>query len=160
MRVFGVGAYITKDDEGKRIDVCDTFIKNEIIGTGWLEKEAVDIHNFFGSLKTGDIVFMKSYAFKTKTLFIKAIGKVKDDIPCRDLELKEHELTIYGVRNVQWLQNELQPIEIQNGKNNVRQNTIYEEYHPDVVRLIEERVRTKRTNIFLPKEAYAPNTSW
>ena len=53
MAIYGVGAYHDHD-------VSDEFIAHGIVGTGWTENEARELHQFFRSMKVGDIVYLKS----------------------------------------------------------------------------------------------------
>lgn len=121
MAIYGVGAYYDGDD------VSDEFIKGNLIGTGWDFTDAPELYEYFKSLKVGDIVYIKAAQFGSD-ITVKAVGVILDNVI---LTSSFHYLTAIG-RNVKWLSTAkfviLRPAE----KNNVRSNTIYEEFHPDV----------------------------
>ena len=119
MAIFGIGAYYDGDD------VSDEFIDNEIIGTGWTNIDAPELHEYFSTLKVGDIIYIKA-AFGGADITVKAIGIITDNII---LTAANHYLTQVG-RNVRWLNTEKFVIPRPQEKNNVRSNTVYEEFHP------------------------------
>ena len=120
MAIYGIGAYYDGDD------VSEEFIDNNIIGTGWSITDAPDVHEYFTSLKAGDIIYIKAAAFGSTDISIKGIGVITDNVI---LTLANHDLTQIG-RNVRWLNTEKFSVPRPAGKNNVMSNTIYEEFHP------------------------------
>ncbi len=54
MAIFGIGAYYDGDD------VSEEFIFDQIIGTGWPITEAPELHEYFTTLKVGDIIYIKA----------------------------------------------------------------------------------------------------
>ena len=125
MAIFGIGAYYGED-------VSDSFLSEGIAGPGWGVTEAPELHQFMRSLKVGDIVYIKSFSPSSPNLIVKGIGVVVDENLVTDSNL------VSAGRNVRWLRKtELRipkPIE----KNNVRLNTMYEEFHPEVQSAIIE----------------------
>ena len=121
MAIYGIGAYYHGDT-----DVSKDFIKNNFVGTGWSIKNAPELHNYFKTLKIGDIVYIKAAFGGSKKIVIKAIGIIKDD---EILTTKHHHLTVIG-RNVKWVNTNKFSVVKPNEKNNVRSNTVYEEFHP------------------------------
>lgn len=129
MAIYGIGAYYDGD-------VSDEFINNNIIGTGWSITDASELHLYFRTLKVGDIVYIKAAAFGSPDISVKAIGVIIDnDI----LTTANHYLTEIG-RNVRWLNTEKFIIPRPPEKNNVRSNTVYEEFHPLVQQEIIRRL--------------------
>lgn len=128
MAIYGIGAYYSED-------VSDEFISDNIVGTGWDVATAPELHEYFKSLKVGDIVYIKAAQFG-QDITVKAIGVITDNIL---LNNTNHYLTAIG-RNVKWIDIEKfvipRPIE----KNNVRSNTVYEEFHPLVQSEIIKRI--------------------
>ncbi len=126
MAIYGVGAYYG-------YDVSQDFINSRIVGVGWSQTDAPELQEYFRSLKVGDIVYIKACAFGATNITIKAIGLIEDNI------IVSNQLVTTG-RNVKWVfKNRFiipKPIE----KNNVRSNTVYEEFHPDVLREIIARI--------------------
>ena len=123
MAIYGIGAYF-------KIDVSDQFKEREIVGIGWDENDAPDLHEYIKSLKVGDIIYIKS-APRSGGITVKAIGIIIDS------EFVNNNLVLIG-RNVKWISKDafvLKPSEL-NGKNNVRSNTIYEEFSPKVQKRI------------------------
>ncbi|MDQ2076380.1 hypothetical protein [Marinimicrobium sp. ABcell2] len=129
MAIFGVGAYYGED-------VSQKFIDASIVGLGWNEGEAPDLHQIMRSIKPGDIVYIKA-AQPGAPLTIKAIGMVLDDSVVTSLE--SHQLVSFG-RRVKWISTDAFVISLEHGKNNVRFNTLYEEFHPGVQKEIIRRV--------------------
>jgi hypothetical protein len=121
MAIYGIGAYY-----GDRGDVSGDFISAGIAGPGWDDTDAPELHQFIRSLRVGDIVYLKSAPASSSDLFIKAIGIVRDEeiVP-------KNELVAIG-RNIHWLSTKQFQIPRPTEKNNVRSNTMYEEFHPQV----------------------------
>lgn len=118
MAIYGIGAYY--DD-----DVSQDFINNNCIGTGWDINTAPELHQFIRSLKVGDIVYIKSVSPSSADIIVKGIGIISDD------KVISNNLVKCG-RNVKWKNNNQIRIQKPQEKNNVRANTLYEEFHPDV----------------------------
>ncbi len=129
MAIFGIGAYYEKD-------VSQKFIDQKIIGTGHSEIDGPDIHCFIKSLKVGDIVYIKSYPPAAEHITIKAIGVITD------MFIISNKDVAIG-RNVSWLSLEKFDILPPTGKNQVRYNTLYEEWHPSVQKVIIDRVLSR-----------------
>lgn len=119
MAIFGIGAYYDSDVSGD-------FINNNIAGPGWSKTDAPELHQFINSLKVGDIVYIKSAPPSNKGIIVKAIGVVTDDV------LINSSSIVSAGRNIQWLVKETFRIPKPKEKNNVRLNTMYEEFHPEV----------------------------
>ncbi|MFT6922983.1 MAG: hypothetical protein ACJA1C_001991 [Crocinitomicaceae bacterium] len=127
MAVYGVGAYYDED-------VSQEFIRGGIVGVGWNDNEAPELREYFQSMKVGDIVYIKAAAFGAENITVKAIGLISDSVFVRDSNM------VSTGRNVKWLITDRfvipRPIE----RNNVRSNTVYEEFHPEVLRVIIDRI--------------------
>lgn len=129
MSIFGVGAYF-----GGNKDVSGDFIKENIVGVGWNEKEAPELQEYFKALKVGDIIYIKAAFGATKYITVKAIGIIKDQ------EIITSNKLVTTGRNVKWLSKEQFIIQKPKEKNNVRSNTVYEEFHPEVLKEIISRI--------------------
>lgn len=137
MAIYGIGTKINDRQ------VIDQFFQLNIAGTGWQVNDAADIHELFRSLQIGDIVFLKSCSYSSD-ITVKGIGIVTDNMI---LQSYHHRLIEIG-RNIRWLsQNEFRIARPSNTKNNVRTNTIYQEFHPDVVAEIMDEVNLNIANI-------------
>ena len=119
MAIYGIGAYYDKD-------VSEDFKQNNVVGTGHNVSDAPDIHEFIKSLKTGDIVYIKSVSSSSSDIIVKGIGIISDN------KIVSNSLVKCG-RNVIWKEKKEFRIPKPEGKNNVRSNTIYEEFHSDVL---------------------------
>lgn len=122
MAIYGIGAYFDSD-------VSKQFISNKFIGTGWSKKDAPELFQYMQSLKVGDIVYIKSFSPASIDIIIKGIGIIKDDI------LVSNNIVTCG-RNVIWKNTQILRIAKPREKNNVRANTMYEEFHPDIQNFI------------------------
>ena len=120
MAIYAIGSHY----EGTR-DVSDDFIKGNFVGIGWPNSYAPELHQFIASLKVGDIIYIKSVAANSKFIFVRAIGFIKDDT------ILKNKLVKSG-RNVFWKVTEKFQIQKPKEKNNVRLNSIYQEFHPEV----------------------------
>ena len=128
MAIYGIGAYYDED-------VSEEFIEDKVIGTGWDIATAPELHEYFKSLKVGDIVYLKSAQFGND-ITVKAIGIVTDNVI---LTVHDHYRTVIG-RNVKWVDVKKFVIPKPKEKNNVRSNTVYEEFHPLVQAEIIKRI--------------------
>jgi hypothetical protein len=129
MAIFAVGAYYDED-------VSDDFIKNNIAGVGWSKSDAPELHQYINSLKVGDIVYIKSVSPSSKDIIVKAIGVVADDV------LVTNSSVVSAGRNIKWLVTKDYRIPKPKEKNNVRLNTMYEEFHPEVQKAILNKLFT------------------
>lgn len=129
MAIYGIGAKYNNKD------VSDIFIKDNIIGTGWDNNDAPDLHVLIKSLKIGDVIYIKSSGVSS-AISVKAIGVIIDN---EILSKQNHTLTEVG-RNIKWLHKVKFMISQPSGKNNVRLNTIYEEFHPNVLKEIIDKL--------------------
>ncbi|MDX2190438.1 MAG: hypothetical protein SFY32_11290 [Bacteroidota bacterium] len=128
MAIFGIGAYYEED-------VSSQFIEQGIIGVGWDNEDAPELQEYFRSFKTGDIVYIKA-AFGGNDITVKAIGIISNNVI---ITRTDNELVSTG-RNVRWLHTERFVIPRPREKNNVRSNTVYEEFHPVVQQEILMRI--------------------
>ena len=129
MAIYGVGAYYDHD-------VSDDFVASQIVGVGWDSTDAPELEEYFKSLKVGDIVYIKA-AFGGADITVKGIGIIRDNV----IRTREdtNDLVSTG-RNVAWLNTDRFVIPKPHEKNNVRSNTVYEEFHPLVQREIIARI--------------------
>lgn len=128
MAIYGIGAYYNQD-------VSSSFIRHNIIGTGWDNNTAPELHQYFRTLKVGDIIYIKAASFGS-SITVKGIGIISDD---KILNSNHNKLTEIG-RNVKWLNTSSFVLSRPNEKNNVRSNTIYEELHEDIQKEIIKRL--------------------
>ncbi|MGE6330401.1 hypothetical protein ACQKCW_07360 [Psychrobacter pacificensis] len=131
MAIFAVGAYYDED-------VSNEFIKHNIAGPGWEKHQAPELHQFISSLKVGDIIYIKSAPPSSKNITVKAIGVIVDNVLLQS-EADTRNIVSVG-RNVKWLVTENFEIAKPKEKNNVRLNTMYEEFHPEVQKIIIDKL--------------------
>lgn len=137
MAIYAIGAYY-KDD------VSQQFINNSIAGPGWDESDAPELLQYISSLKVGDIVYIKSCPPSSKDIHIKAIGFVADHkLLLTDEETKQ---LVSAGRNIEWVNTERFTIPKPKEKNNVRLNTMYEEFHPKVQSIIMSKIISATKN--------------
>ena len=126
MAIFGVGAYYDRD-------VSADFINENVVGVGWDDVDAPELQDYFRSLKVGDIVYIKA-AFGGGDVTVKGIGVIKDN------EILRHTGLVTTGRNVKWICTQKFVLKRPTEKNNVRSNTVYEEFHPEILREIISRI--------------------
>ena len=134
MAIYGVGAFYEDD-------VAHIFVANNLVGVGWNEAEAPELKAYFKALRVGDIVYIKAFP-PGQIITIKGIGVI------RDSEIRTAQDTgnlVQTGRNVLWLCREWFQVQRPTEKNNVRSNTVYEEFHPDMQREILERIQRATT---------------
>lgn len=119
MAIYAIGAYYDEDVSGE-------FITNNIAGPGWDSSEAPELHQFIRSLKVGDIVYIKSAPPSSPDIIVKGIGVITND------QVVITSSIVSAGRNIKWLVADNFRIPKPSEKNNVRMNTMYEEFHPDV----------------------------
>ncbi len=119
MAIFAIGAYYDEDVSGE-------FIANNIAGPGWDSAQAPELHQFVRSLKVGDIVYIKSASPSSPDIIVKGIGVITDN------EVITTSTVVSAGRNIKWLIKDNFRIPKPTEKNNVRLNTMYEEFHPAV----------------------------
>ena len=128
MAIFGIGAFFEKD-------VSQAFIKKNLVGIGHSVEGAPELHQFMRTLKVGDIVYIKSFSPRSRHILVKEIGVIIDD-----KAVIEKNIVSCG-RHVRWVSTEKFSIpKPTNEKNNVRNNSMYEEFHPEVQDRILKRL--------------------
>ena len=121
--IFGIGAYYEED-------VSQDFIKNNLVGIGHRVEHAPELYQFMRTLKVGDVVYIKSVPRSNSDISVKGIGVIIDD----------KEVKVSCGRNVKWVDTQKFCIPKPKETYNVRKNSIYEEFHLDVQRIILERL--------------------
>lgn len=129
MAVFAFGA----NYDGR--DVFSDFIKNNCVGIGWNYKNNTSGHNMIRAMKAGDIVYIKNCNIGSD-ITVKAIGIITD----YDCKAIKGVATI--ARNVKWLNQNtfVIPNPKNTDKNNVRSNSVYEEYNLEVIQQIIDKL--------------------
>ena len=135
MAVWGIGAYYKNSSPLDRTKEC---IRDGCADIGWEESDASALYRMFDSIKAGDLIYIKSFATRTKQLHIKAVG-----IVINTAKKKSNSLGT-GIC-VRWKQN-FTPIAItvtpQIYRNNVFNNTLFEEFNDVVIqRLADELIK-------------------
>jgi hypothetical protein len=130
MAIFGIGAFYDED-------VSQDFIRANLIGVGWGENDAPELHKFVRTLKVGDIVYIKAYPPGGSDIIVKGIGIIIDDTVRTE---EDSDGLISCGRNVRWVNENVFRIPRPRERNNVRSNTMYEEFHPEVQRIILENI--------------------
>lgn len=132
MSVWGIGAYY-KDTTG---DQANEFLITGQAYIGWKKSEAPALYCMLNSIKAGDIIYIKSFVPKTKEIRVKAVGIVtatntctsKDDDNCISVKWKK-EFEPFSVKLTEKMY-----------KNNVFNNTLYEEFNENIVLQIIEKI--------------------
>jgi hypothetical protein len=136
MSVWGFGSHYRNLSPK---DKTQNFIDDGCAYIGWNETEAPALYHMLDTIKVGDIVYIKSFAKKTKKLNVKAIGLVLDNN-------KRKSNLGTGVK-VKWLDN-FKPFSIDITKemyrNNVFNNTLYEEYNVEIINELINRLISKQ----------------
>ena len=122
MAIYGIGAYFDRD-------VTDEFIKKELVGIGYDRGDAPELHEFIKALKVGDIVYIKSYSPSAENILVKGVGIITNS---ELITPQNTEDLIKIARHVRWLSIQQFEIKPPIERNNVRRNTMYEEWHPTV----------------------------
>ncbi len=129
MAVWGIGAFYSNSEP---TDKTGAFLENSCACIGWNKDNAPSLHFMFDTIKSGDIIYIKSFVPKTKQLHIKAAGIVNDTTK------KSYNNLGTGV-SVIW-KKDFQPFSLTINdamyKNNVFNNTLYEEYDTAVINKI------------------------
>ena len=119
MAIFGIGAYY-----GERGDVSQDFIRKGVACVGWTQAEAPSLHKLLRHIRIGDIIYIKTDV-PSPGLTIKAIGVVTND----EIQMDED---LDASIPVKWVWKGHDKLGRLNDKLNVRNNTLYEEYFPQV----------------------------
>jgi len=117
MAIFGIGAFYD-------VDVTKDFVTKGFACIGWDEHDAPPAHTILRQLRTGDLIFIKSFVPKTG-LTIKAVGIITEG------KVREVDDLGTGVP-VRWIWTGEERVGILKDKWPVRSVTIYEEHHPYV----------------------------
>ena len=129
MAVFAFGA----NYDGK--DVFNDFINNNCVGIGWSYKDNTSGHNMIRSMKADDIVYIKNCNMGSD-ITIRAIGIITD------FDYKKVPGVAEIARNVKWI--DTNSFVVSNpkntDKNNVRSNSVYEEFNLDVIAQIISKI--------------------
>lgn len=73
MAVWGIGAYYKNSSP---LDKTKDFLSDGCAYIDWKESDASALYRMFDSIKAGDLIYIKSFAPRTKQLHIKAVGIV------------------------------------------------------------------------------------
>ena len=131
MAMFGIGAMYGGTD-----DKTDAFIQNSVACIGFDPKDAPGLHLQLSKLKTGDIIFIKSYVPQSG-LHIKAVGIVTDP----DFRKITDDLG-WGV-SVRWVSSERITIgKLQDFCDHLRRGSLYEEFNPQVAKTVIDKLVT------------------
>lgn len=117
MAIFGIGAHYESD-------VSEEFLARGCACVGWREEHAPPVHGILRHIRTGDILFIKSFAPQVG-LTIKAVGVVTEG------KVRDYPQLGSGVP-VRWMWAGEERVGKLDDKWPVRSVTIYEEYHPEV----------------------------
>ncbi len=126
MAIYGIGAFYDED-------VSQEFIRNGLVGVGWDATDAPELHQFMRTLKVGDVVYIKAFPPGSPDIIVKGVGIIIDAF--ERTHANSNGLVSCG-RNVRWLNRQEFRIPKPAEKNNVRANTMYEEFHPNIQHII------------------------
>lgn len=129
MSVWGIGAFYKGS---KPEDKTEEFLNNEKAYIGWNKAEAPALFRMLDSVKVGDIIYIKSFSLKSRKLNIKAIGIVTDT--------NKYKSKDFGTGIcIKW-KKDFKPITVyitdKIYKNNVFNNSLYEEFNDSIINLI------------------------
>lgn len=130
--IYGIGANFAG------IDVSMNFLQSGVAGVGWDQTDAPDLHLYIDSIKKGDIIYIKSCNFGSD-IRVKGIGIVTDNTSVGTVSIGGPH-RIHKGKRVEWLNTKKFTIPIPYGKNNTRSNSVYREFHPDVIKEILKRI--------------------
>lgn len=144
MAIYGAGSNWDGDE------MKDVFFEKEQFILGWNDEHAKDLYEAITTLKTGDIIYLKSNSPGSRKIRVKGIGVVTK---CFIQNITEGEYANQSVKDwdslfvkVKWIQKEEFHIVIpkDEGKlTNVRAASFYEEYLP----FVQERILTTLFNL-------------
>lgn len=120
MAIYGIGASYER-----KYDKTEKFINGSCACIGYSMEETPELYMILKSVKVGDVIYIKSRNIQDKQIIIKAVGLVKDN------ELKNHGDLGTGIE-VSWVWKGDKRIDISGLKNNVYNNTLYEEFTPAI----------------------------
>jgi len=125
MTIYGLGAYYSSRDPA---DVSNLFISQGVACVGWDYLDAPPLHEIMHNMKIGDMLYIKSYP-RNMGLIIKAVGFVIDN----------NVVQIEGLGNacikVKWIWSGIKEVGMLEDKY-IRTGTLYEEYNPEVQKII------------------------
>jgi len=137
MAVYGIGAYYDED-------VSSDFVNKECACIGYDKTDASSLYEMLRRIKKGDIIYIKSYNFSNSTVVIKAIGYVIGR-NIKEFNFPNSTDSMGFGRKILWKrvfeENEdwiRVPLADEDKKNNVYNNTLYEEYSDTVINKILE----------------------
>ena len=138
MTVWGIGAFY-KCVPSK--NVTQQFIDNNCACIGWEEVDAPILYEVFKAVQVDDYIYIKAYSWRYKRLTIKAVGKVIDNA----IKERAPELDLGRGVLVEWVKS-FKPDFIdfkdkpQYIRYNVYANTLYQEYNPNIIKLVKNAV--------------------
>jgi hypothetical protein len=118
MAMFGLGA----NYDGT--DVTQDFLNNSVACVGWPYDDAPSLHHIMRSFQVGDIVYIKSHP-PNIGLIVKAVGLVRDS---RVFESDHGKACV----RMEWIWHGNETLGHVDDRYNVKNNTLYEEWNPDV----------------------------
>lgn len=131
MAIYAIGANYNG------VDVSQAFIVQNIAGIGWVQNDAPELHQLIALLKVGDIIYIKAISPNSPDIIVKAVGFILDS----SLQNASSSNNLVEVgRNVKWRVMQEFRVPKPQEKNNVRLNSVYEEYHPAVQAAILARL--------------------
>ncbi len=134
MAIYGIGADWSGENK------VEEFLNQEKVCIEWWPDEAPSLYKILKQIKIGDIFYIKPSL--PGRLIIKAIGFVIDDEPTSyNEEAKEH--SIYNCIRVKWIRVGEEDLGKINDKYNIRNNTIYEEFNPEIQTKIVKMILVK-----------------
>lgn len=132
MAVFGIGAYFEED-------VSNDFIQRKCACIGYGKSEASSLYEMLRRIKKGDIIYIKSYQINGSIVNVKAIGYVIGR-NIEEFNFPNSKNSMGFGRKILWKkvfetnQDWIKiPLSDEDKKNNVYNNTLYEEYSDIII---------------------------
>lgn len=132
MAIYGIGYHYGQTD-----DKSSDFKANNCICVGWEKDEAPAVFQMLNQVKIGDLVYLKTRNISAQELIIKGVGIILED------EVKKYPGLGNGI-SVKWIWG-LDGSEVRFNLRDQQQfsvysNTFYEEFHPEIQKLIVKTI--------------------
>lgn len=123
LAIYGIGAYWGGAEKNK--DKTEMFLSEGVASLGWKPESAPALHQLFGKVEVGDIIYIKSFP-QDKGLYVKAVGIVTED--------KNNTSKDVGGAcvEVNWKWNGKEVIGRPDHYSSARSGALYEETNPEI----------------------------
>ncbi|HMW08730.1 MAG TPA: hypothetical protein PKL30_24935 [Leptospiraceae bacterium] len=124
MAIYGIGYNYNGNQ-----DKSSEFISYNCVCVGWEKDEAPAVFKMLNQVRIGDYIYLKTRNIQNKTLIIKGISIVTEE------GIKK--FSFGNGLSVKWIWQGSETFSLtDNAQFNVYNNTFYEEFHPEIQKLI------------------------